>query len=891
MDWETTAGTGGGGMDIKRWERIQSLFHDASALPVEEQRAFLEARCASDPGLAGTVLAMLEEDRASGSLDGGMADLAGRLLEERDDPASMSGRKIGPYRIERAIGEGGMGTVFLASRADLGTAAAIKVLRGGWISPERRRRFASEQRVLAGLDHPSIARLMDADTLADGTPYFVMEYVEGVALDAYFAARDDGVEERLKIFRAVCEAVRFAHQHAVIHRDLKPSNILVTGNGAVKLLDFGIAKHISESEMDQDQTRTGLRMLTPAYASPEQIRGEHAGIHTDVYSLGVILYQVLTGRLPHDVSRLTPGEALSVITDRTPVRPSLVAARVRQREGREPGEAAWADLDVLCLKAMHKDASQRYASVEALMRDIDHYLRREPLEARPDTLGYRLSKFARRRRGEVATAAVLAMTLTFLVGYFLARLARERNAALAAAARTERVQRFMLNLFDGGDSDAGPSKDLLVATLIDRGAREARVLDQDRAVQAELYQTLGSIYQKLGRLEDADSMLNLALERSRGAWAQGEAEGMVALGLLRVDQARLDDAEHLIREGLSRSRRELPRGHPAIAAATDALGKVLEEKGKYSEAIPVLEEAVRLRSGEGSAPADLAASLYELANAHFYAGRYKEAEDLTRRVLEMNKHIYGAGHPRVAECLVNLGAIQQDRGNYVEAERYHRQGLEITRAFFGENHHRTASGMTMVARALVFQERFGEAIELLRQSLTIQESVFGPVHPRVASALNEIGNSWLKLQRFDEGKSAFRRVIEIYKKVYGEKHYLIGIGTSNLGSAYMAAKQWRDAERLFREALAMFEATQGREHLNTAIARIKLGRTLLRQGRAADAIDATFAGYQILGRQANPAVSWLQSARSDLAEAYTAMGQAEKAEPFRRELAAVKASK
>lgn len=878
-------------MDASRWERVQALFHQASQLPAERQQAFVESQCASEPDLADTIFAMLAEDREIGPVDGGMAGLAGQLLDAPSTLQDLPGKRIGPYTIERILGEGGMGTVFLARRADIGAVAAIKVLRGGWLSPERRRRFAAEQRLLARLNHPSIARLMDADTLSDGTPYFVMEYVEGVPLDAYFAGSHDGVEKRLKVFRSVCEAVQFAHQHAVIHRDLKPSNVLVAEDGSVKLLDFGIAKHLSEFDLDIDQTRTGLRMLTPAYASPEQIRGVHTGIHTDVYSLGVILYQVLTGRLPHDVSHLTPAEALTAITERTPVRPSLVAARIRQTEGRWAGDASWADLDVLCLKAMHNDLSQRYVSVEALIRDIDHYLRREPLEARPDTLVYRLGKFVGRRRGEVLAAAALALLVTCMVGYFLARLASERNAALAAAARTERVQRFMLNLFDGGDADAGPSKDMRVATLIDRGAREARMLDRDQTVQAELYQTLGGLYQKLGRLEEAESMLSLALERRRGASAQDEVESLVALGLLRVDQARLDDAEKLIREGLTRSRRELPPGHPAIAAATDSLGRVLEEKGKYAEAIPVLEEAVRLRSSPDSASADLAASLYELSNAHFYAGRYKEAEELTRRVLAMNKEIYGDKHPRVAECLVNLGAIQQDLGNYVEAEKYHRQALEITRVFFGPDHHRTASGMTMVARALVFQGRFAEAVELLRQSLAIQEGVFGPVHPRVASALNELGNSALRMQRFDEAKTSFRRVIAIYKHVYGEQHYLIGIGTSNLGSAYMAAMQWGAAERLFREAAAMFESTQGSDHLNTAIARIKLGRTLLRQGRTSEAIDATYAGYKILSKQANPSVSWLQSARTDLAEAYSAMGQPDKAEPFRRELAALKARK
>ncbi len=818
-------------MESSRWEKMQALFHAASEIEGAKQAEYLRAECGGDVELIDDVLAMIEEDRGTaGPLDGRVEDLAGRALGE----GVAEGQRIGPYRIERVLGEGGMGTVFLASRADLGSVAAIKVLRDAWISPSRRRRFAEEQRMLAQLNHPGIARLMDADTLADGTPYFVMEHVDGMALDKYCAAGRRSLEERLRIFRDVCEAVRFAHQHAVIHRDLKPSNILVTAAGVVKLLDFGIAKQADTYEMNADHTRTGLRLLTPAYASPEQFRGERVGIHSDVYSLGVVLYELLTGRLPFDMSKSSPVEALAMVSEREAVRPSLVARRVReQSDGKgaeeEASAAAWADLDVLCLKAMHKDVGQRYGSVEALMRDVDHYLEREPLEARPDTLGYRLSKFVRRRRAEVAAAAAVAVAVTGLVGYFLVRLAGERNAALEEAARTQRVQRFMLNLFEGGDKEAGPSKDLTVATLIDRGAREARILDRDPAVQAELYQTLGEIYHKQGNLEQANALLNESLARRRATQGAGASEALVSLGLLRVDQAKLDEAEKFVREGLDRSRRELPAGHPAIASATDALGRVLEEKGAYDKAIPVLEEAVRLRSETGASKADLAASLYELSNAHFYAGHYAEAEKLNLRVLAMNREIYGEQHPRVAECLVNLGAIQQDLGHYKEAEKYHRQALAITRGFYGENHHRTASGMTMVARALVFQERFDEAVEMLRQALTVQERVFGAVHPRVASALNELGNSWIKLKRFDEAKAAFRRVVAIYREVYGEQHYLIGIGTSNLGSAHMAAQENAEAEKLFREAVAMFERTQGPDHINTAIGRIKLGRTLLRR--------------------------------------------------------------
>ncbi|MEP7367584.1 MAG: serine/threonine-protein kinase, partial [Acidobacteriota bacterium] len=479
-------------MDASRWDRVQALFHKVCDLSGQEQLDVLAAECADDQALRDEVLAMLDRDRSPAELlDRGVEQLAGQILMEAS-AATASHKTIGAYRIQSVLGEGGMGTVFLGKRDDLGSVAAIKVLRDAWISPARRERFAAEQRTLAQLEHPNIARLLDADTLPDGTPYFVMEHVDGGPLERYCQDRRCTISERLRLFRAVCEAVQFAHRHAVIHRDLKPSNILVKADGTVKLLDFGIAKQLEEYNPSSDMTRTGLRLMTPAYASPEQIRGEPAAIHTDVYSLGVVLYQLLTGRLPFDVANRTPAEAATLLAERNPVRPSMVARRVEAhaaQQGLIPavGDAAWADLDVLCLTAMHKDVQKRYGSVEALIRDIDHFLRGEPLEARPDTLGYRLGKFVRRRRRAVAAGIAVLVTITVLIAFFTSRLATERNSALAEAARTQRIQRFMLNLFQGGDVEAGPAKDLRVTALLERGVQEASTLDQDPLVQAELY--------------------------------------------------------------------------------------------------------------------------------------------------------------------------------------------------------------------------------------------------------------------------------------------------------------------------------------------------------------------------------------------------------------------
>src|SRR3989475_6058823 len=411
-------------MDAARWERIQVLFHEVADLPGPAQRTLLETECRDDPALMADVLGLLEEDaRGDSLLDRDVAHVAGQVLEQRIPPALLD-QDFGPSRMKRVLGAGGMGVVYLAERADLGSVAAIKILRDAWLSPDRRERFASEQRALAQLNHPAIARLYDASTLPDGTPWFVMEYVEGVPLTQFCQEHASTIPERLRLFRAVCEAVEHAHRHLIVHRDLKPSNILVTPDGSVKLLDFGIAKQLDSLDGPLDQTKTGLRLMTPAYAAPEQIRCERVGIHTDIYTLGVVLYELLTGRLPFDLSNRTPGEAETVIVEQGPERPSAAARETAAGGSSLPSvsKRAWADLDVLCLSAMRKEPERRYRTVEALIRDVDHYLAGEPLEARPDTLGYRLGKYVRRQWRPVSAAAASFIIVISLVVFYTVRL-------------------------------------------------------------------------------------------------------------------------------------------------------------------------------------------------------------------------------------------------------------------------------------------------------------------------------------------------------------------------------------------------------------------------------------------------------------------------------------
>jgi serine/threonine protein kinase/tetratricopeptide (TPR) repeat protein len=878
-------------VDARRWERVQALFHAAVAVPEADREVFLAREAGGDEALAEEVRDLLAGDaREAPLLDRGMAAVAADVLEGQS--GQIPADRFGPYRLREVLGEGGMGVVYRAERKDLGSVAAIKILRDAALSPSRRERFLNEQRTLAQLQHPAIARLYDADTLPDGTPWFAMELVEGQPLTAYCRTRGTSVPGRLQLFRAVCEAVQHAHSHAVIHRDLKPSNVLVKPDGTVKLLDFGIAKHLESPAGLADQTRTGLRLMTPAYAAPEQIRGERVGTHTDVYALGVILYELLAGRLPFTLSGLSPLEALAVIAEREPERPSVVA----RREGMHPAgagvlrpvsRAAWADLDVLCLTAMHKDPERRYRTADAVIRDIDHFLRGEPLEARPDTLGYRAAKFVRRNRMAVASVALVTAAVLVLSVFYAVRLTAARDAALAEAARTERIQRFTLDLFHGGDATVSPAESLRVLTLLERGVRQARALDTEPAVQAELALTLGGIYQQLGQLDRADSLFTAALDARRSMFGSAHpavAAALVAQGLLRDARAEFDEAEQLVREGLAIARARLPADHPGVMHATTALGQVLEHRGAYADALPVVEEAVRLHQKRGDATPELAAAMSQLVNVNFYLGRYDAADSIGQRALALSRRVHGDGHPSVANDLINLGAIQFERGRYPDAERYYREALALQLAWYGDDHPATAANLTMLGRVLVQQAQLEEGAETLRRALAINERVFGPVHPRVASTVNELGIIAQQQERLDEAEAYYRRMVAIYREVYQDRHYYIGIALSNLAGVMQLRGDPAAAERLFREVLRRYAEVLPPEHQLVGVARIRLGNALLAQRRYREAIEATLDGYEILRREgASP--TWLNRGRGFLAEAYEALGQTSEAARFRAELA------
>jgi len=877
-------------MDSARWEQIQAIFHEAAGLSEAEREAYLQKACGHDAAIIGEVLTMLEADRASASLlDRGLPDIAFRMLGESTEPVSP--QNFGPYRFIRILGEGGMGVVWLAERADAGNLVAIKFLLHAGLSPARRERFAREIKTLAKLKHPFIARLYDAGTLDNGTPWFVMEYVDGVRFNDYCRRPEQTIEEKLRLFRSVCEAVQYAHGQEIIHRDLKPSNILVEENGTPRLLDFGIARELQSLDEPADQTRPGLRFRSPHYAAPEWVREGTVGFYTDVYSLGVMLYEMLAGQLPFAESTTPTDEAARDPVERVPEKPSVVAARQSggQSKGTLPqlSKASWSEMDVLCLKAMHQDAHQRYQSVEALMRDLDHYLKQEPLEARPDSSRYRLSKFLKRNRRPVfATAAVLTL-VAGLVIFFTLRLARARNAELAAAVRTQRIQRFMLNLLGDSDREAAPSGELRVVSLLNRGAKDADSLSSDPETQIELYESLGTMYNKLGKFQKADQLLSAALAKAKATLGPDNpkvAELLVEIGGLRGDQSQPQAAVQLVTEGVDLASHKLPTGDPELLQDKVALGRVLVQAGEYEKGIAILQPiAQRQPRGEQEAYA-VRDSLATLEVAEFYAQHYDIAESDGRKAIAMDRQLLGASHPQTGFDLMNLASIQLSELRYSEAEKNYRDGIAILKDWYGADHPDVATSMGILARVLVAEGKDAEAEPVLEQVLKIQELNYGKVHERIAFTLDALGKIAVKRGDLTAAEADFSRAFEIDRSLLGDKNYQTAVIEADLGDVYMRQSRYDLAESTLRDSVHALEALPpGNQFIGMAQAR--LGRVLFRTKRYNEAEQEFLAAYESMGKQRKPSSTLLHDLRQDLAAVYIALNEPEKAKKFEAELA------
>ena len=855
------------------WDQVRVCFDQVVDLPRADQRAAVEALLPGQPALWGEVLELLAEDSRNDSiLEGGLEPLAAAL----EGGPALVGREIGPYLLMRLLGEGGMGIVYLAERADTGQTVAIKLLRDAWISPGRRERFRAEERALSKLQHVGIARLYDAGTLVDGTPWFAMEYVAGVPVTQYWSEHRGTPAECLRLFKKICEAVLYAHGRAIIHRDLKPSNIYVTADGEVKLLDFGIAKQMDT--VGEDQTQTGMRLMTPSYCAPEQRTGGDIGVFTDVYALGILLYELLTGRLPEQVGDAHEGLRFA--------RPSKLISDLANGQSVSLSRSERGDLDVLCLTACNALPADRYATVGGLLHDVNSYLEGKVLIARPDSFFYALGKFCRRQRRPLEAMAAALLFFAGVAILFTLRLAEARATAVDEAKRANLMQQFTTNLFSGGDLDAGPARDLRVLPILDRGRQEAMSLNGNRGIQADMNQVLGRIYLKLGKMDAAGELLTSVMqERRESTTLTGRkeyAESLVDLAELRCVEGQTSEAEKLVRDGLAR---EAQVGGSNNSHALFVLGSVLTKQGRYDEARKVLANAL---AKSGSAPtSEQVGILTRMGDVEFYEGRYAQADAINRRGLALAEKTVGPGHPMVAELLVTLAQTAQNRGELAEAEKNYRGAVAIDERWYGSEHPATAANLTALANLLTSEKKYDEADAALKLALRIDRSIYGPVHSSVATALNNLGTLNFTRDRDNEAEANFREALEIWTKLYGGQHQFAGVAYANLAGVAMHRKDYENAEVMCRKAIEIYLSTLPDDHLNIAIARVKLGRALIHQGRLLEAESVELKAHAALPKSVGPRDGYLEGSRKDLVQIYTGLHKPESAAIYERELAMV----
>jgi serine/threonine protein kinase len=872
-----------------RWRQIDTLFAEALERPAGEREAFLAAACAGDAELLRAVEELLAADEESATfLERPAGELLGFVPE-------LEGR-LGPYRLLRRLGDGGMGTVYLARREDehYERDVAVKVIRSGVQSPEALHRFFAERQILARLEHPNIARLYDGGSTEDGRPYLVMELVEGVPVDQYCDDHQLSIDQRLDLFRRICAAVQYAHQNLLVHRDLKPANILVTAEGEPKLLDFGIAKRLEPgSSTVPNRTQTGLRMMTPVYASPEQVRGEAIATTSDVYALGVLLYELLAGRSPYRVVNGLPHEIERAICEQEPERPSLALfravadapspeeiARARRTRPQALRRRLRGDLDNIVLMALRKEPGRRYGSAAQLARDIESHLQSLPVMARADTLPYRARKFARRHRAGVAAASLVVLLVAgFIVSLIVQgrRIAQERDKARYSLS-------FLLDTFKDADPYHTKGERLTADEIMTRGSeRVSRDLSQQPDVQAALMDSIGEIERGLGRYDRAEPLLErgLALRRETfGPSSLEVADSLEHLSRLKQERSALAEAEEMLRQAVAIKRSRLGDRRVETARALNQLGELLVAKGGAAEAEKLHREALSIAMRvEGAVGPTVGESLLSLAKSKKDLGNYAAAERIARQGLVVERRVLSPQDPSLYRFQTNIAEVLIDAGKFKEAEGLLRASLKAQRKILGREHPDATVTLANLAMALYHQQRWAESEAANREALAIVRTQFGPSHWLVDAIQGNLANSVDAQGRSAEAIVYLRQTLEIRQRNFGPEHPMVAQVFLLLAAAHRRLKEYPQAIRFARQGLDILEKIHD-PHVSSALREV--GRDYLEQGKPAKAEPYLRRSFEIRREQLPPNHLDLAKIELTLARCLSELGRTEEAESLLR---------
>lgn len=923
-------------MDAERWASIGELFDQVLQQLPENRSEFLRL-CGADAAMCDEVRSLINAlgDGATSFVD--LAEEIGEaaMYDKMSSTALSVGSLVGPYRVLRELGRGGMGVVYLAKRDDeqFQQRVALKLIKRGMDTDSVLQRFLRERQILARLQHPNIARLYDGGATEDGLPYFAMEYIEGAPIDEYCDACSLSIEERLHLFIEIGTALHHAHQNLVVHRDLKPSNVLVTDEGIVKLLDFGIAKLLgSKSEGLTQHTQTGYGIMTPAFASPEQVAGRAVTTAADVYALGVILYHLLTGRRPYGKLAKSAQELSQAVVSENPERPSLVVrrtenvirhgesvtitpssiCRARSTQPQRLSRKLKGDLDTMCLVALRKNPHRRYPSAEAFVEDVRRHLAKLPVRARPDTLSYRMQKLIRRNLVIVTAAALVFFALVAGLTVALS----QTQVARQEARKAEEVKEFLESMFTVSDPNMAQGQELSARDLLDIGAaRIQHELSQQPEIQVEMLSVIGRLYHPLGEYDRAEELFRQALSlrrelsgqdhidvvssltdlagilRERGRYEESKSLYEQALkifdsnethpnesltttlssyGLLLTETADYDTAESVLRQAISMQEELLGLSHPTVATSTNELAQVLKYDGRFDEAEPLYLKAISaLENHFGTENLQVALTKENLAMLYARQGKYNATEPLLLETLRVRQKLLSPRHPDIAITQSNLAALSYVTGNYGAAEAGFRAVLEIHRSQLGEENPRVATDLNNLASALKMKGEYAESRSLHVQALALYKSLHGEEHPDVANSYYNLANVEFELGNLDEANSLLLSALEVRQKLLDSDHYDIALVEASLGRVLLRKQRFEEALEKLTPAVSKLKSSLGQEHEKTAQAVLWLGRSYLGAGQLEAAKPHLDSSYKTLHERYGVSSPYVQEAISALDAYYS----------------------
>lgn len=912
-----------------RWERIESLFHAALQQPEDSRARYVAEASKGDAELKAEVERLLASYASADDFIEPPAEALLSAAPAAISDVSVKGRRIGQYQLIRAIASGGMGTVYEALQDEPRRSVAIKVMRAGPQPGRTLRRFRYEAAILGRLRHPGIAQVFEAGTHVEegqSVPYFAMEYIpEARSITDYAQAHGLDVRNRLELFAEVCDAVHHGHQKGIIHRDIKPANILVDPAGSPKVIDFGIAR-VLDPEVATTTVQTGVGQLigTLSYLSPEQCSSQSPEVDTrsDVYALGVVLYELLCERLPYDLQNKAITEVATVITDTPPTRPSSINHLLR------------GDLETITLKALAKDREARYQSASELAADIRSFLNDEPIRARPPSRAYQFRMFVRRNRALVAAGVLATIGLIAAAGIssiFWIREAEQRDRAERVAqlesaqrAKAETIKSYLAELLSAANPEFAKGRDVTVREVLDRVApRLTADLGAQPDVEMEMQTLVGNAYLELGIYDASEAHFRRALVLGDDLESQTlkSSEAMVGLGNVLAVRNEFEEAERYYRQAIALRERVLGDEHPEVGAALVSLAELRWKAGRREEAERLAERAMSILKQNQKDDTGQAANC--LALVYSETGRMEKAEAMYAVALEKAKSYYGEDHQIVASYLNNLASLQFERGrlklaaksfgealaiyrrllgddhllvaaarnnlgvvfrhlgNLEQAERMYREALAGYRKSVGEEHMVVATCLNNIGTVLLDQGKADEALVLLKQALDLQVKLLSKEHPDVAITMTNTARAHLARGELDEAESHCRQGLGVLRREFPANSNNFANSLSQLGAIQAARGDDLGAEASFREALNVWRKLHPDGSSRVVTTEIQLGKTLARLGRYEEAEVTLARAYSGVGNRSPDQPELARQAAKGLASVYEKLGRADDAARFR----------